>query len=472
MVPPIETQGFALEATERRAAVHAPREAERARLWNEQRQLTLAANASSPELAVAKAQYEARIVRSEDGRALATVALADLNAHRATAASATAAAGRGAGLTEAEASLCAEWDAGVRRGMHASLAKERAQFEQRAVDDNGRVLATVPESRLAGVTTESSARTERYFTDAELRERNQWDGGGRLGMHADLSKQHEAYAARPTDESGVTLATVPESRFADGVRLSAVEPYKSDSERALEFFADGGGQRKGIHSGLMHARAQFEMRPVDDNGRVLTTVPESRLAGIATESSARTDVYKTTAEQVRAFESDVGRKSMHASLAQQHNAYVARPTDKVTGVTLTTVPQGSAPESRLASTPAAASANILAHKTSAEQVKAFESDVGRKLMHADLTRHSELYAMRPQGANGSLLATVPNGPSFEHTARQAALREAPVPAWELAHASVGSGIHETGMTQRELEEKRIWDGGNRRGMHGDLTKVT
>jgi hypothetical protein len=80
-------------------------------------------------------------------------------------------------------------------------------------------------------------------------------------------------------------------------------------------------------------------------------------------------------------------------------------------------------------------------------------------MHEDLAAGKAQYDARPKGSNGQVLPTEAKG--FALITRSRSTLAQPATFERGLAASVRSGIHETGMTQRQFEDGRDWDKGTR-----------
>ena len=115
------------------------------------------------------------------------------------------------------------------------------------------------------------------------------DGGNRRAMHENLSRAREEYAARPTNEKGVVLATVPNeftlehtarrAEARDGAIIAipnhehASAHWKSSKEQEQAAMWDG-GTRRTMHSDLSKARETYEAR-ANEYGVIVPTQPQA-----------------------------------------------------------------------------------------------------------------------------------------------------------------------------------------------------
>jgi hypothetical protein len=398
------------------------------------------------------------------------------------------------GKTGRELQAQAEWDGGNRRSMHGDLTLEKEAYEARTTTpattakggrSDGKVLPTkptpfalahtaaraadrvssgaVPSSEMA--LTEcpvNNTLAETGKTQKQLEECAMWDGGIRRSMHSDLAKAKEDFELRPRDEQTGKVLPTPSRAPA----LTATNSHRAAVPSAL--------------------------------------LPNAPVHNLTYETGMTQKELETKRER-----DGGGRKEMHGDLAQARLEFEARPTSEA-GVALPTKPSGSKglgnlmmgmvlggggkknrnkPRLRGEAVPSALLPNAPVHNLTYEtgmtqkelETKRERDGGGRKEMHLDLTKAKEEFEFRPRDEQGSVLATSPksfsllfrSGDGGAGDGQMTCRTGAAVPSSEMAltECPVNNTLAETGKTQRELEAYREWDGGIRRQMHEDLTKV-
>ena len=151
---------------------------------------------------------------------------------------------------------------------------------------------------------------------------------------------------------------------------------------------------------------------------------------------------------------------MHEDLAAAKEAYAARPTDDFGHILPTEVVGSSHVERKAFRSPGLSNTSGYSGLPQKEIEDSRQLDGGNRLqMHKDLAKEREAYERRPRDDQGRVVLTEAIGSS--HLERKSPL-PAPVPTADRPMHSVSAAIHDTGMTQKELEDGKWFDRGSRK----------
>lgn len=151
---------------------------------------------------------------------------------------------------------------------------------------------------------------------------------------------------------------------------------------------------------------------------------------------------------------------MHEDLAAAKEAYAARPTDDYGHILPTEAVGSSHLERKAFRSSGISNPNGDSGLPQKEKEDSRQLDGGNRLqMHKDLAKEREAYEMRPRDDQGRVILT--GAIVSSHLERKSAL-PAPVSTADRPVHSVSAAIHDTGMTQKELEDEKWFDRGSRK----------
>jgi len=397
--------------------------------------------------------------------------------------------------------------AGDRKELSHDLSTYREEYESRPKDDNGKVLPTEgkanwfrPLLRRAAAIAEvrnSEPGSVRSAVDprgiSQLEAENKRFAGDRKELSHDLTTYREEYEARPTDANGKVLPTEGKANWfrpllRRALAKAEVQNSKPGSVRSCvdprgisQLEAENrrfNGDRKELSHDLITYREEYEARPKDAQGKILTTEGKADwIRPLLRREAAKVEAQKSEPGSVRSCVDPRGisqleaenrrfngdRKELSHDLSSYREEYEARPKD-ANGKVLPT--EGKADWIRPLLRKEAAIAEVQNSEPGSvrscvdprgisqleAENKRFAGD--RKELSHDLSTYREEYEARPHNEFGLVNPTVPmNAPG--NAAARSGRKPLPAPTDYEAMGSVAGRMPSTSVALlQEHEEQR------------------
>jgi hypothetical protein len=332
-----------------------------------------------------------------------------------------------------------------------ALAKAREDYDARPKDTLGRMLptATSPPALSPKAKTQDLG-SHKLTQSEEIREF--FVDQGRKHTSAGLLREKEEYSARPKDAEGRILWTVskgPIRNMMTNTQSVHNNLVLTQSEEIANVFMDQG--RKHTSAGLLKEKTEYNARPKDAEGRILSTVSKGPIRNMMTNTqSVHNNFVLTQSEEIADVFIDQGRKHTSAGLLKEKAEYNARPKDEE-GRILSTVSKGPV---RNMMTNSRSVHNNLVFTQKEQEIADFHTP-GRALIGSVLSAAKEAYVTRPRTKSGLHVQVTVGSAPFSWAEQRAAQRalerpQAPPTDYESRGAAGPTAV---GLKKLELDRR-------------------